>query len=41
VRELPARVLFGRDGKVVAAYVGVLPYQSLDEAVVRELKKSP
>lgn len=39
VRELPARVLFARDGTVVAAYTGLAPYEALAKVVAAELKR--
>ncbi len=39
VRELPARMLFARDGAVVAAYTGVAPYEALAKVIEQELEK--
>ena len=39
VRELPSRVLFGRDGRVVAAYSGVAPHEALERVVREELRR--
>ena len=39
VRELPSRVLFGRDGAAVAASSGVSRYQELERLVMAELAR--
>jgi len=40
IHELPAQVLFGRDGSVVAASSGVSRYQELERLVLAELSRS-
>ena len=39
VRELPTRLLFGRDGQVVVGYTGVADYSALEKIVVEALGK--
>jgi thiol-disulfide isomerase/thioredoxin len=39
IRELPTRVLFDRDGQVVAAYAGVIAWPELQKAVTDALGK--
>ena len=37
IRELPTRVLFGRDGQVVGAWAGVFPWPTLSKTVADEV----
>lgn len=39
IRELPSRVLFGRDGQVVVGYSGVGAYEDLAKVVLAEVEK--
>lgn len=39
IRELPSRVLFGRDGRVVLGFSGVAAYDDLAKVVAAELEK--
>jgi thiol-disulfide isomerase/thioredoxin len=39
IRELPSRVLFGRDGELVAAYSGVARHELLEETVRRAVER--
>jgi hypothetical protein len=38
IRELPTRVLFGGDGQVLGAYAGLLPWSTLQHAVIEALR---
>lgn len=40
IRELPSRVLFGRDGRVVLGYSGVTKYEDLERIVASEVSKN-
>ncbi len=40
IRELPSRMLFGRDGRLVVAWAGVSGYPELDALVRKELAAS-
>jgi thiol-disulfide isomerase/thioredoxin len=39
IRELPSRLLFGRDGALVVAFSGVTPFQDLARLVEAELAR--
>lgn len=39
IRELPSRVLFGRDGRVVVGFSGVAAWEDLSKVVAEELRK--
>lgn len=39
IRELPSRVLFGREGKPVLAFAGMAAYEDLAKVVAAELEK--
>ncbi len=38
VRELPVRLIFGRDGKFVDGYSGVVAYEALEKVIKRALE---
>ena len=40
VRELPVRLIFGRDGKFVDGYSGIVGYEALEKVIKRSLDRS-
>jgi peroxiredoxin len=41
IPSLPAAFLFGRDGRLITAFVGLLAPAELDELIVRALEEAP